>query len=299
MYWLIREQLKYKILGLKHDIDEHEETFYSGAKSYHCDKCGMDLCNAYFSAKHHDMLERTFCSFCIERSIQDGEFLIKNKNIFKGIFNNPKRRSKLNPSTALVLMYRYMTVEQLMRMSGLDPDMTQPSHEKNVYESIYQSLSNIENFPTESVSRQYCKITDNNATIHGKGLVAIRDIPEKTYIAELKGDMKKIVDKGSQFHIYLSKDTVIDSSRHDCLARYVNHSCKPNAAFVESWVGAHHRHVFLVSLNESICEGSEITVNYGSFRLWYFKDCLCPACKNNRGPGSTQEHVYDQEEADF
>lgn len=283
-YLLIREQLQYKMLAIKHNIVdsvESVELFYSGGSSYHCDKCGMDLCNAYFSAKQNDPEETTFCSQCIERAIADRGFLMNNKRVFKGLFNIPKQHTKLNPQSSLVLLYRYMDIDDLLKRCGFDIPTTHLSNRNSVYESLHQSLSDEENFPTESVSMQYCRMASGKNIIHNKGLVAIRDIPGRTYIAELKGNLRHIEDSDilHQFCIIVSKDTFIDTSRHDSPIRYVNHSCKPNAAFIEKWKGSKTKHVFLASLDIAILAGSEITVDYGSFRNRLFVECLCHDCK--------------------
>jgi len=285
MYLLVREQLEYKILAIRHGINDNVETaelFYAGGASYQCDKCGMDLCNAYFMANQNDPSESIFCSYCINRALTDRNFLMKNRNIFKTIFNNPKKHSKLNPQSALVLMYRYMNVDKLLTRCGLDMARTHQCLKRNEYRILHQSLGDVERFPTELVSAQYCKVSSGSDVIHDKGLVATRDIPGSTYIAELKGNVQQLEHNAAplnQFCFYVSEETVIDSSKHNCPIRYINHACKPNAALIESWKDIRRKHVFLVSLEEPISAGSEITIDYGKFRNHLFIDCLCNDCK--------------------
>lgn len=282
MYLLMREQLEYKILGIRHNIDESiepPEMYCAGGPSYHCDKCGMDLCNAYFMAKQKGSYEKTFCCYCINRVLTDRNFLIDNKSVFKEIFSNPKGHSSLNPQSSLILMYRYLNVNELLTRCGLDMDSTHTSSETsthtssetNVYESLHQSLQIVEKFPMESVALQYCKVSSRNHVIHDKGLVATRDIPGGTFIAELKGEVQQMqqyedISIYNHFCFYVTEETVVDCSQHDCPIRYINHSCKPNAALIESWKSMHTKHVFLVSLAETILAGSELTVDYGKLR---------------------------------
>jgi len=51
LYVLVREQLEYKLLCIHHNIKEICEDMFPEAKSYYCDTCGLDLCNAYFISK--------------------------------------------------------------------------------------------------------------------------------------------------------------------------------------------------------------------------------------------------------
>jgi len=108
-------------------------------------------------------------------------------------------------------------------------------------------------------------------------MVAIRDISANTFIVELKGDIKP---RGEVKHdkVYcadLHDDKVIDPHETDCLAKYVNHSCQPNATLMVNTP----KHVFIVSGKEPILAGTEITVDYGNNRHDFFEACLCPLCK--------------------
>lgn len=143
LYMLTREQLEYKILGLDHKIVEFYEIFDTDVKSYHCDKCGMDLCNAYFSSKGDSLLRKTFCSQCINRVFSDTSFLVNNARIFSGIFKGPKHHPKVSPRSCLTLTYRYMTVEDLMSMCGIDSDREGAEFNVEYYRSLHKYVNAI------------------------------------------------------------------------------------------------------------------------------------------------------------
>jgi len=109
-------------------------------------------------------------------------------------------------------------------------------------------------------------------------LIAIRDIPANTFIAEFKGEVKpsRDIEQGNNFCANLSDDKIIDPQGTDCLAKYANHSCQPNATLTASA----SNHIFLVSRGETIVAGMEITVDYGKNRREFFEQCLCHSCKN-------------------
>lgn len=112
----------------------------------------------------------------------------------------------------------------------------------------------------------------------GLGLFATSPILRGTriiqYIGELipNGDEKRLTGK---YLISLNEKYTIDGRKRNNLARYVNHSCKPNAyAEViddEIWIIAKRR----------IKEGEEITFDYGKSYFEEFikpKGCKCIKC---------------------
>ena len=114
----------------------------------------------------------------------------------------------------------------------------------------------------------------------GLGLFAtspiLRGVKIVQYIGELisNDDEKRLTGK---YLIRLNEKYTIDGKARDNLARYVNHSCKPNAyAEViddEIWIVAKRR----------IKEGEEITFDYGKSYFEEFikiKGCKCVKCKS-------------------
>lgn len=116
----------------------------------------------------------------------------------------------------------------------------------------------------------------------GLGLFAAQDIPERKLIIEYVG--RRITTKRAQeidrarANKYLFEiDTrwTIDGSTRRNLARYVNHSCDPNAE-AES-----NRGRLMYRAIKPIAAGCEITLDYGEehMELYFGKaGCLCPSC---------------------
>lgn len=111
----------------------------------------------------------------------------------------------------------------------------------------------------------------------GWGLFARETIPEGTFILEYTG--KKIssqeadVSKG-RYLFEVDKRWTLDGEGQENHARWINHSCVPNAE-----ADVKKGKIFIHALRD-IFEGEEITIDYGDE---YFKEfikphgCKCPA----------------------
>jgi SET domain-containing protein len=81
--------------------------------------------------------------------------------------------------------------------------------------------------------------------------------------------------KGGRYLMALDEEFLIDGSPRSNLARYINHSCEPNAKAFRTGV-----RVWIWSIR-AIEAGEEITYDYGTK---YFADfikpvgCKCPVC---------------------
>ncbi|KAE9209700.1 hypothetical protein PF002_g19030 [Phytophthora fragariae] len=62
------------------------------------------------------------------------------------------------------------------------------------------------------------------------------------------------------------------------LKRFVNHSCRPAAAFVKLSNG--RRTTVVVVTTRSIYRGEEVTVDYGD-DLWFVCRCEVPECRHS------------------
>ena len=81
----------------------------------------------------------------------------------------------------------------------------------------------------------------------------------------------------------LNRRWVIDGSPRWNVARYINHSCRPNAKAV-----VRKGRIVFVALR-SIAPGEEITYNYGrEYFEFFFKKIGC-RCKSCRGKGTFAE----------
>lgn len=120
----------------------------------------------------------------------------------------------------------------------------------------------------------------------GLGLFATKPIKKGTKIIRYFGpllDSKKEKDDAieNKYLFELTNRWTIDGSIRENFARYINHSCKPNA---ESDVRPRKRKVFIRAIKH-IEPGEEINYDYGTD---YFKaylkpiGCKCDACEKKR-----------------
>ena len=120
----------------------------------------------------------------------------------------------------------------------------------------------------------------------GLGLFATKPIKKGTRIIRYFGplldcDKEKDDAVENKYLFQLTNRWTIDGSVRENVARYINHSCKPNA---ESDVKPRKRKVFIVAI-KNIEPGEEINYDYGTD---YFKEylkpigCLCVRCEKKR-----------------
>ncbi len=115
-------------------------------------------------------------------------------------------------------------------------------------------------------------------TASGLGLFAAEDIKKGQFIIEYKGEKiteEEAADRGGQYLFELNSRFTLDGKSRKNLARYINHSCLPNA---ETEIKGHQ--VF-VSAKKAIKKGEEITYDYGK-EFWkeYIepRQCKCLKC---------------------
>lgn len=120
----------------------------------------------------------------------------------------------------------------------------------------------------------------------GLGLFATKPIKKGTRIIRYFGpllDSRKEKDDAieNKYLFELTNRWTIDGSLRENVARYINHSCRPNA---ESDVKPRKRKVFIRAI-KNIEPGDEINYDYGTD---YFKaylkpiGCKCDACERKR-----------------
>jgi len=120
----------------------------------------------------------------------------------------------------------------------------------------------------------------------GLGLFATKTIKKGTKIVRYFGpllDSKKADDDAieNKYLFELDKRWTIDGSVRENVARYINHSCKPNA---ESDVKPRKKKIIIRAI-KNIEPGEEINYDYGTD---YFKaylkpiGCKCEACEKKR-----------------
>ncbi|MBA3320359.1 MAG: SET domain-containing protein [Pyrinomonadaceae bacterium] len=127
-------------------------------------------------------------------------------------------------------------------------------------------------------------------TATGLGLFALQPIPVRKRIIEYVGPLVSTEEANNNLGKYFfeinTKWSINGSSRTNT-ARYINHSCRPNAiAFISG------RRIWIWS-KKTIQAGAEITLDYGKAYFDTFiklKGCKCEKCINkstNNGPCNT------------
>lgn len=116
----------------------------------------------------------------------------------------------------------------------------------------------------------------------GLGLFAIKPIKRAAYIATYRGprisadEAYRREGRGSKYMFELNSRWMIDGSPRWNVARYMNHSCWPNAKPI-----TRKGQIVFVALRP-IDPGEEITYNYGREYFDYFikeSGCRCAGCR--------------------
>jgi uncharacterized protein len=118
----------------------------------------------------------------------------------------------------------------------------------------------------------------------GLGLFTLRAIPRGRRIIEYAGPVitsEEADRRGGKYLFELDDDHAIDGSARSNTARYINHSCRPNAKGYTSG-----RRVWIWSLR-AIKPGEQITIDYGREYLdEHIQQCRCDKCEP--GPGKVK-----------
>jgi SET domain-containing protein len=120
-------------------------------------------------------------------------------------------------------------------------------------------------------------------SVTGLGLFALNPIPADKRIIEYIGPVltyEEANKKGGKYLVTIDQKYVIDGSPRSNVARYINHSCRPNAKAYTSGI-----RVWIWSLR-AIKAGEEITINYGKEYIDEHikpQGCRCRTCLNRLG----------------
>lgn len=118
--------------------------------------------------------------------------------------------------------------------------------------------------------------------INGLGLFTTIPIKKDAFIIEYIGELltaKEADERGGQYLFELNSRWTIDGRTRKNLARYINHSCRPNC---ETDVKGKE---IIVTAKRTIQAGEELTYDYGkSFWNDYIKPkgCRCEKCTEKR-----------------
>lgn len=123
--------------------------------------------------------------------------------------------------------------------------------------------------------RMPAKISARRSSIHGNGVFAIAPIGKGERLVHYKGLLRTHAEvdaeygekdeDGHTFLFTLNDDFVVDANHKGNIARWINHSCKPNceAVVVEDEAGDRRRDRVFIEALRAIKPGQELTYNYG------------------------------------
>jgi hypothetical protein len=126
----------------------------------------------------------------------------------------------------------------------------------------------------------------------GLGLFATQPISKRALVVEYSGTristrtaQEKDRERANKYLFEINKSWTINGATRNNLARYVNHSCRPNseAELV--------RGKMMYRAVKNIAEGDEITVDYGKkYKALYFgkTGCRCAACRARRAKNAVR-----------
>jgi uncharacterized protein len=121
----------------------------------------------------------------------------------------------------------------------------------------------------------------------GLGLFATMPIRRGTWLLEYTGPLltnaeaQKKEDRGARYLFEINSRWTVDGSPRSNIARYANHSCKPNME-----VEIEKKRILLRTIR-NIEPGDELTYNYGrDYLVNYIPVCKCAHCiHTTRGRG--------------
>jgi uncharacterized protein len=128
----------------------------------------------------------------------------------------------------------------------------------------------------------------------GLGLFATAPIKKRAFIIEYKGrklttdQADKLEARGNRYLYEINSRWTIDGTSRKNLARYANHSCRPNA---ESHKVGHK--IILRAIN-NIKPGDEITYSYGRDYLTNVitrRGCKCDKCREKRSEARAKARI--------
>ena len=119
------------------------------------------------------------------------------------------------------------------------------------------------------------KIAQRRSPIHGNGVFATASIAKGERVTEYRGERLTMdaadelyadtLETGHTFLFTLNDDYVIDANRGGNVARWINHSCKPNCEplLIEDEKERKDRDRVVIEALRAIKPGEELTYNYG------------------------------------
>jgi uncharacterized protein len=119
------------------------------------------------------------------------------------------------------------------------------------------------------------KIARRRSDIHGNGVFALEDIAKGERVIRYRGKLRshaevdeeyaELEEDGHTFLFTLNDEYVLDANKGGNVARWINHSCKPNceALIEEHAKGNRRKDKVVIEAIRNIKAGEELTYNYG------------------------------------
>ena len=126
----------------------------------------------------------------------------------------------------------------------------------------------------------------------GLGLFALKPYRKREYVVTYRGrkiandEADRLEARGSRYMFEINTRWTIDGSSRRNVARYVNHSCRPNVEAIERKGGT-----IVYVARRRIKPDEEITVDYGKdyFDSFITKSrCQCDKCRDRRAERQSQ-----------
>lgn len=114
----------------------------------------------------------------------------------------------------------------------------------------------------------------------GLGLIATKEFKKDDFIVEYKGELidEDEADRRANRYLFAINDTwTLDGSDRSNIARYLNHSCKPNC---EAEADEDENRIYIYA-KKRIKPGEQLTYDYGKDHFEEFIEpygCKCDAC---------------------
>lgn len=147
--------------------------------------------------------------------------------------------------------------------------------------------------------KEYAKVECFDAGEKGKGLRTLEDLESNSFIIEYVGKVIKKIDMENRTqneHFYvmtLGNGLVIDATEKGNMARFMNHSCKPNCE-TQKWIIDGKLRIGIFT-NKKILKGTELCFDYKFVRFGAApQTCFCGELNCKGYIGEQADHtIYD------
>ncbi len=116
----------------------------------------------------------------------------------------------------------------------------------------------------------------------GLGLFAAKNFRKKEFVAEYSGELisnKEANERGGRYLFTVNSRWTVDGTGRKNIARYINHSCRPNC---EPEIDGRKIMIYTI---KNISSGEELTYDYGKEYFDEFigpKGCQCDRCRKKK-----------------